>query len=741
MKLGVFGSLAFLATLSLAAASTVAATGCAPVEEEEADFTEDELTTKLSVDKIPSARTFGSLSIEGGGFGQAGRLLKFLVDARRPSQKQTYFINQNYKVGGKQPNYAKYHYYFAQHELGISEDIAAFNEATYNTSNKKFFAGTVQTYTLGDSDTPVYAIQFYPDDVIAEELLLEACKTIKARLTIPNAKVMFVATGPQQTFARVATAMRAAGVEPTTVDQILGSVKYLPLNPGEAWGYLRIFPKDAGDLRPTDIPVFDELPLDLSVVAGTITHAYQDVTSHVNLKSKERGTPNMVLRDAARDNAKLAPFADKPVHLKVGKSGFVLEATTAAVVEQKLRERTSKPWIPLPQVNEPNASTFDQMCPTLQASCTQNGNRFGGKAAMLGFLANKSVLGRASQPGSLSKKMGYDLVPFGFGIPVQHYRDFVDAPENAALKQKIAALVAKEKGGNLSPNERATLAAEVQALFYKGKIPAGQRAQIESQLAALKAKVPNLDKMKVRSSANAEDIPNFDGAGLHDSFSAELDEQDNPDLSCVIDREAKDGVVTKLKVKPKTPQCAVKAVYASLWNPRAIEERSFARIDHATAAMGIAVVPAYDTDDEVASNGVLITRALNAEDILGYTLSVQQGNNLVTNPEPGTIAQMTLATFSDPGRPPRFTIARYATPTKNTAPLRTSVLPDAKMNEIVELGRAVETAYCSVKRGYYDGDCKWVWVDSDKPRALDMEFKVLENGHIVLKQSREFHGQ
>ena len=66
---------------------------------------------------------------------------------------------------------------------------------------------------------------------------------------------------------------------------------------GEAWGYLRIFPADVNLLRPTDIPVFDDLPLDLSVVAGTITKAYQDINSHVNLKAKERNTPNMVLRE------------------------------------------------------------------------------------------------------------------------------------------------------------------------------------------------------------------------------------------------------------------------------------------------------------------------------------------------------------------------------------------------------------------------------------------------------------
>ena len=32
----------------------------------------------------------------------------------------------------------------------------------------------------------------------------------------------------------------------TSVDQVLGAVQYIPLNAGEAWGYLRIFPGGAG---------------------------------------------------------------------------------------------------------------------------------------------------------------------------------------------------------------------------------------------------------------------------------------------------------------------------------------------------------------------------------------------------------------------------------------------------------------------------------------------------------------
>ena len=126
-----------------------------------------------------------------------------------------------------------------------------------------------------------------------------------------GARFAFVPTGSQQTTATVAAELAAAGLPVLPLDQILGTIQYIPLNLGEAWGFLRIFPANNDELRPTDIPVFDELPLDLSVVAGVLTRAVQDTNSHVNLKSKERHTPNAVLRNAAPDNPRLAPYADQ----------------------------------------------------------------------------------------------------------------------------------------------------------------------------------------------------------------------------------------------------------------------------------------------------------------------------------------------------------------------------------------------------------------------------------------------
>ena len=49
--------------------------------------------------------------------------------------------------------------------------------------------------------------------------------------------------------------------------------------------------------------------------------------------------------------------------------------------------------------------------------------------------------------------------------------------------------------------------------------------------------------------------------------------------------------------------------------------------------------------------------------------------------------------------------------------------------------------YLRIKPGYFDGDCTRVMQDPFKKTALDLEFKLLENGHFVFKQVREFHAK
>ncbi len=690
----------------------------------------------LAITAIDSAERYAANAAHDGGLLLPGSTLKFLIDRRDPKAPVVYFMNSSFKnARGERPDSAKYHFHFAQSVLpNFSEDLKSFGAVTYDVQDKRFIAGSIQTYYIDGAKEPLYGVQYFPQDVAKEEIIVETLRTLMPQFRIPGAKVAFVATGRQQLVTgENAKKLTALGAPLRGIDDVLGSVDFIPLNRGEAWGYLRMFPKDLDSLAAIDIPVFDELPLDLSVVAGTITRDYQDPTSHVNLKSKERGTPNMVLRSAGPESAQLAALIDKPVHLTVAIDGFRVEASTDGEVRERHAKRSSKPWVTLPYQASDVLLSYDEMCPDDPALCLTLTNQVGAKAASLGFLNNATVLGRKRDSGSLSQRYGYDLVPAGIGIPFKLYRDFVDYPENADLRTAIKDLVDSAKRLDVTPKQLAAKVVTTQALFYKAKFPPKMIERVAARIAQV---LPDVPKVKVRSSANAEDMPNFDGAGLYTSFAANLTKTDEPDTVCSV---VQDGV--KLKVKPKTLACAIKGTFASLWNKRAIDERTFARLDHASALMGIAIVADYDLEEKVAANSVVVTRVINSTNVYGYTLATQQGNILVTNPSPGTLAENVIAAFNEPTDPASFAVTRYATPVAGQPPLTRTVLDEKGLRQLVEITRTAEEAYCRARPDYYPNDCRYAPADPDKLRALDFELKYLANGHFICKQMREFSGR
>ncbi len=691
----------------------------------------------LVLERIDSTELFTAVSTPAGDLVANGRVVKFLIDRRAPAALSVRFANGNFTRDGEVPDAAKYHYFFGRAAFDIPEPLDEFNAVTYFTLDKRYVAGTVHTYYLDGSSDPVYGVQFYPQDLVRESLVVEAVTAVRAGVGIPDARFAFVPTGSQQTTATAAPELAGLGIDVLPVDRILGAIRYLPLNVGEAWGRLRIFPTDNDELTATDIPVFDELPLDLSVVAGVLTRAVQDTNSHVNLKSKERNTPNAVLRDAGPEHPQLAPFADQPVHLVVAQDGLLLEPTTEEVIAAKLAERMDLPLVELTWQPEAELRSYDEIAAGSTEQARAFAARYGSKAANIGFLAHREVLGRVSDAGSPSAERGYDLVPHGFAVPLQAYRDFLDHPPNSDVRELIDTFIAAEQAGELSPKQRAERVEEIQDAIMAASFPPGALERIRAKLTEV---LPGVEKVKVRSSANAEDVPSFDGAGLHDSYAANTGKRDRPIGPCLVENDDSEGGDVKRKVKPKSVGCAVKGVYASLWNKRAVEERSFARIDQRTIAMGVAIVPAYDTESDVAANAVVVTRVLNTEDVFGYSLSVQEDNNLVTNPDPGTYSEVTVAGFISDDEPTSLTVTRFAKPTAH-APERTEpVLPAERMLELVDLAKRVERAYCRATPDYYP-DCDFVVAASDKDTSLDLELKILENGQLVYKQVREFGGR
>lgn len=671
--------------------------------------------------------------------GAYGRSLKFFVDARDPAAPATYYINGTFQVAGVVPQSAKMHYDFAKEYLHIPEPAADYNLATYFTNDKRYFAGSVQCYHLDAENSDVYGVQFFPQDVISGEAIVKALEMVRQTFKIAASAMAFVTTGEQQSAAGVEERVAAMGFRLLTIDDVLGSLDYLALNAGSAVGFLRVFPESVDDLKPTDIAVFQDLPLDLAVVSGVITKAYQDPNSHVNLKSRERGTPNMVLRSASKELAALAALDGQPVRLTVSAEGYSLVAATAEEVQAALAERLARPWVRMPIELEDRLLSYDEMCPKNPADCMGLKRRYGAKAANLGFLASPFVLGRADQPGTMSAGLGYDLSPEGFGMPFTVYQSYVNLPANAKIRQAIANIVAAEKAGDVSPAERRILAQTARAAFLAGELPAEIGQGIRQRLAEV---VPAATKIKVRSSANAEDISGFNGAGLYDSFKARVKLPDEPATVCAVEnRMTKHGAV-RAKVVPDTVECALRAAWASLWNERAIAERSWSRLDHADAVMGLAIVPSYDLGSKIEANAVLLTRASGMDDMAGYAISTQAKNNLVTNPGPGSWSELEIAVLLTDDVPTSFTILRHAKPSADAEELKTPVLSQAHGLTIVEAARKVEESWCRAEPTYYplvDGrDCRWAVFDGKKPKALDFELKLRADNRWVVKQVRTF---
>jgi len=715
---------------------------------------------------IATLATFRRFANRPGGVVRTGEVIKFLIDNRRyPNPRPpVYYINGKFTDGGTKPvSWVALHRQWAGKVLpDFDYTLKQFSKTAYFTTalaKREWISGRIQTFE--DDGKIFFGVWFIEMDLISEEMLQFALQQLQRTFSVPEHPLHFVAYSTHQTTAKITTWLAKNDFVVHKLSDLLANVRFQSLNVGEAWGFVRMSPADPDNLEPNEIPVFKTLPLDLGVVAGTITTAFQDVASHVNIKAKQRNTPNLMLRDA-EEIKRLESLDGKPIHLTVTVDGYTIKLSTAAVVRAKLEALlSSRKWQMPPADLEDEMVTFDDMCRKDQPiRCLQRSTRLGGKAAGLGFLAHPKVIGEGSK---MHKRLGYRLTPMGFAVPIAAYKKFVDfnGARNPLFKSKLDRLMKSEVGVDgakaLTTTERRKLINEIQAMFLEAPFPPGMYARLADQLAHLQRSFAErypgekLNKLKIRSSANVEDIPQFNGAGLHNSFSAKINQSlpKDADAVCKLVRRVKKSGV-KVSVKPPSVACAVKAAYASLWNLRAVRERTFRRFDHRGAYMGLAVSPSYKARkksrrSKIAANSVLLTRVLNTSTVYGYQLSTQVGGNLVTNPDPGSLAELTTLTFQL-ASVPAPTVLQYAKPKADRPRLTKTILSNKTMRQIVAIARTIEEAYCRARPSYFvvngkQRKCHQISNSQKKPSALDMELKIYESGQILIKQVREFDGR
>lgn len=363
-------------------------------------------------------------------------------------------------------------------------------------------------------------------------------------------------------------------------EELFMGQNYQALNLEENYGYLRRVELD--DLTDTylgrhDLIILNGIPNDVSVVAGLITTEFQTPLSHINILSHNRQTPNMALKDAW-DSPRFDSLMGQLVYLKVESDSFILRRSGLAEAEEFWAQKEPQNPVIL------SMDTTSQGLVDLAFEDIHSVDKIGGKAANFAELLSLDTIA---------------LPENYFAIPFYYYQQHLS--QNGIDDFIIEMLEESKFHSDREYRKMRLLQLQNQIINYP----------LDENLIELVYEKVNhfneFEAFRFRSSTNAEDLENFSGAGLYDSFSAK---KDHP---------------------TKTIDRAIKKVWASLWNIRAYEERDYYKIDQNSIAMGVLVHRSFPNED---ANGVVITSNLYSVNH-AYTINTQYQDISIVCPEPG----------------------------------------------------------------------------------------------------------
>jgi pyruvate, water dikinase len=485
--------------------------------------------------------------------------------------------------------------------LPIVQELSTFNNVEYYSPDRRFILGAVTWY-----DGPqVWTYEISPYDTADVTMITEAYRQIRDNAWF----------GDELTFHPTSKAVEAVAVDlpadvlQITTDELFAGIDYQPLNVAESYGKLTFYTgKELEDGFPNfrEIVVLEEVPNDISVVAGIVTEAFQTPLSHINVLSRNRGTPNMGLREAF-SNEDFRALEGKWVRLSVQPFEYVLEEATQAEADAWWEANKPEPLFPEPmdlsQVDfVDDVDMLDTTDQTLSEAIYARVPAFGGKATHFGALA---LLDDVPNPS-------------GFGIPVYYYNQHMEQNDLWAVVDDMLADPdflgdAPERDAQLEALRDAIIAAPIDADF----------------LAMVEDHIVDGDfgtRMRFRSSTNAEDVEGFNGAGLYTSKTGDLTDPDKP-----ID-------------------LAIKKVWASVWTYRAFDERQYYSIEHRDIGMAMLCHRSFPDED---ANGVAITANIFDATLLepAFYVNVQLGEESVVLPEGGTTTDQFLYYYDQQGQP------------------------------------------------------------------------------------------
>lgn len=584
--------------------------------------------------------------------------VKFLIADVDTSCPQLYFQNSK--------TYA-FHYDFAVECLGWTIDLGTFNSQTYFSEHRRNLAGSIiahDHYEPDDTTQGIYTMEFWPTDPVTFKFVELAFDLIRRNMPFASDKLFYHPPGETQRalYRSEKDLYEASSVAVIQTEELFASVSYTALTTGQAYGRLRIV-DGPETVSVRDIVVYRTIPNTLPHVAGIITEVPQTPLSHVNVKAKQNNTPNAYIRNATT-RADIIALANRCVHFVVDSGGYTLREASLEEVEAFLESvRPAQASAP------PRDLSVTQITPLAQ----------------IGFADSDSFGAKAANVAQLGKFLPRGMVPDGFAVPFYFYDEFM---KRNGFYERATAMM-EDPDFQHDPEVRLTRLASFRRRLLEGEIP----PWMLDALSAMQQSFEPGTSLRCRSSTNNEDLPDFNGAGLYESFTHHPNE----------------GHVAK----------TVRQVWASLWTYRAFEERDFYRIDHLQAAMGVLVHPNYENEQ---ANGVAVTKNIYDDYWRGYYVNVQVGEDLVTNPPANSIPDEFLV--ADLAGFERYEIQYVRR--SNLVPDGGPILTKEQIFELADVMRLINIHFRALYKAH----------PADTHFAMDIEFKITADGRLNIKQAR-----
>ena len=479
-------------------------------------------SVKRSLPKIASQEDFDRMArVYHQGTPYALPHAMFVIDRR--------FKNKIYYVNSQKYRFHK-DFLLANYLVARGADVF---EPIYIQQDRRFIVGTI----AWQKPVEKFTFELWEGDLANADLIKLAYDTIN--------KTFFEKVAFKPNSIRQDEASETLGINRISADEIQKSQEYLALNTGKAVGRIHIIEKldDTVEIGDNEILILKELPISLPQVRGIIVAKPSTPLSHVNILAKGWGVPNVYIKDADKLFKEFDTFW---VSLDAKLTDYDLKRADI----EELKQNTT---------TEESAAPSD-LSVTKIASLREMRKKdsivYGSKSANLGEMMNIKI------PGV--------IVPDGFTVPFYWYDKFM---KDNGFDQTVDALL-DDNNFVHNPRIRRQKLEEFRQKIQNGNFDENLKTEIiQKWKTGLKGQ-----GVFVRSSSNAEDLPNFSGAGLYSS-------------------------VANVKTEEKIVE-ALKTVWASLWNFEAYEARVRNYVNQRTVYMSALIQVGINMD----SGGVMFTK-------------------------------------------------------------------------------------------------------------------------------------